>query len=484
MNKIKELAKKHLAVAIIMAIIACCLTVYLIKCLFVWIGHSIKQIFMHFLDVVCTVEYWELFVDFCKVSEHQIINMLVLYLALCVLYIVTILFIALGIMIFVWCIERVLYTINKFVFGKEHRKSLEYNCFILWFAKLNADITFALDWMRFDFLQIRYKTDCDKSSTEWARWLSLENMVTTIKNIFVFFFRVTGIHMLLGAVALYEYYRDDIFFAMNQINSLIIKSEITASQFVELFEVLTILCLLGYIVLDIRHKVNVYSDIRAERFKELVQMEEKLLGILKGMAYSLRKNIDIIANRKSFILQCGASSLSGKTCYIYNTKIEFETRNRYYFFNSDDAMRQFSDLDDMEDEFEKLEELDMEFKESSLNYSNIILIDRDDILTRTVYFWTPGIINIDHDKIRCFCKTSMENWYKNWFESPIVAINGKQDERYLSEDKTKDTILRASAIIDFELIRAFGLELYIKKYIGKLERRFKKLSNFSKFNLN
>lgn len=480
MNKIKELAKKHLVVAIIMAIIACFLTAYLIKCLFAWIGYSIKQIFMHFLNVVCTIEYWELFVEFYKVSEYRIINMVVLYLALCILFIVMILFITLGIMILVWCIEKALYTINKFVFGKEHRKSLEYNCFILWFAKFNADITFALDWVRFDFLQIRYKTDCDKSSTEWARWLSLENMLTTIKKIFVFFFRVTGIHMLLGVVALYEYYRDGIFFVINQINTLIIKSEITTGQFVELFEVITILCLLGYIVLDIRHKVNVYSDIRAERFKELMQMEEKLLTILKGMAYSLRKNIDIIANRKSFILQCGASSLSGKTCYIYNAKIEFETKNRYCFSNSDDAMRQFSDLDDMEDEFEKLEELDKEFKESSLSYSNIILVDRNEMLTRTVHFWTPGIMNIEYDKMRCFCKTSMENWYKNWFESPIV---GKQEKRYLSEEKTKDTILRASAILDFELIRAFWLDLYIKKYIRKLESRFKKLNNFSKFNL-
>lgn len=484
MNKIKELVKKHFAVAIIMTIIACCLTVYFVKCLFAWIGHSIKQIFMHFLNVVCTVEYWELFVESCKVSGHRIINMIVLYLTLCVLFIVTILFITLGIMIFVWCIEKVLYIINKFVFGKEHWKSLEYNCFILWFAKLNADITFALDWVRFDFLQIRYKIDCDKSSTEWARWLSLENMVTTIKNIFVFFFKVTGIHMLLGAVALYEYYRDAIFFVMNQTNRLIIKSEITASQFVELFEVLTILCLLGYIVLDIRHKVNVYSDIRAERFKELIQMEEKLLTILKGMVYSLEKNIDIIAKRKSFILQCGASSLSGKRCYIYDAKIKFESKNRYFFPDFDDAMRQFSDLDDMEDEFEKLEELDKEFKESSLNYSNIMLIDRNEMLTRTVHFWTPGILNIKYDKMKCFCKSSMESWYKNWFETPIVAINENQEKRYLSEEKTKDTILRASAILDFELIRAFWLELYIKKYIRKLERRFKKLGNFSKFNLN
>ena len=36
-----------------------------------------------------------------------------------------------------------------------------------------------------------------------------------------------------------------------------------------------VLCLLIYIIFDIRHKVNGYSELRAERFKELVQMEER-----------------------------------------------------------------------------------------------------------------------------------------------------------------------------------------------------------------
>lgn len=419
------------------------------------------------------------------ISEYRIVNMIVLYIILCVLFFVAIAFITVGFMILIECIEKILYTLNKLVFGKEHQKSLEYNWFILWFAKLNADITFILDWIKYDFLQIKYKTDSDKrSTTRWARWLSLENMVKFIKRIFSFFFGISGIHLLVGGITLYTYYGKKVIVVMGQLMDVFIQSKITTSQFLDAFEIITILGLLGYIVFDIRHKANGYSDIRAERFKELICMEEELLTILCGMIYSLEKNIDIIVSRKQFILQRGASSLSGKECYIKDAKIEFEVKNKWLCTYTDDAMMQFSDLDEIEDEFEKLEELDKKFKESSLNYLNIILIDRNEMLTKTVHFWTPGIGNIEYEKMRFFCKSSMEKWYKNWFEAPIKSLDGDKEKKYLSEEQSNDTILRASAILDFELIRAFWLELYIKKYIRKLERRFKKLNNFSKFKLH
>ena len=182
-------------------------------------------------------------------------------------------------------------------------------------------------------MQISHGIDYEESPTKWARWFSLENMVIMIKKIFAFFFRITGVHMLLGVVVLYKYYRSDISFAMDQISRLMIKSKFTANQFVELFKLITILYLLGYTGLDIRHKANVYSDIRAERFRELIRMEEKLYSILDEIVYSLRKNIDVIAERKNFILQSGATSLSGKRCYIYDAKIEFKNEDPYYFSN-------------------------------------------------------------------------------------------------------------------------------------------------------
>ena len=77
------------------------------------------------------MEYWRFFGGFCKFSEYRVINMLVSYFILCILLAAAILVLKLVIRILAWCIEKGLDTINKFVFGKKHQKSLKYNSLIL-----------------------------------------------------------------------------------------------------------------------------------------------------------------------------------------------------------------------------------------------------------------------------------------------------------------------------------------------------------------
>ena len=55
-------------------------------------------------------------------------------------------------------------------------------------------------------------------------------------------------------------------------------------------------------------------------------MEEKLLNILRNINYALETNIDVIVDRKPYILQDGAKELTGKECYIYDGKIEYEDK--------------------------------------------------------------------------------------------------------------------------------------------------------------
>ena len=100
----------------------------------------------------------------------------------------------------------------------------------------------------------------------------------------------------------------------------------SVSDAIDFFELNSIIFLLGYIFLDVRHKVTGYSEIRMERFKELFQMEEKVLNILRNINYALETNIDVIVDRKPYILQDGAKELTGKDCYIYDGKIEYEDK--------------------------------------------------------------------------------------------------------------------------------------------------------------
>lgn len=78
-----------------------------------------------------------------------------------------------------------------------------------------------------------------------------------------------------------------------------------------------------YILLDIRHKSRGYSELRQERFKDLVKLEEKLLLALDEMGYCLYKNMDLLSETKHIILQRAASELSGKECYIVEGKLQF-----------------------------------------------------------------------------------------------------------------------------------------------------------------
>ena len=140
---------------------------------------------------------------------------------------------------------------------------------------------------------------------------------------------------------------------------------------------------------------------------------------------------------------------------------------------------QFRNLKEMGEEFNKLTELDEEFKQSSLSYSNIFMIDHQAMLTKLVYFL--GCDNLEYKKMKFFCKSSMENWFKNRFIKPITV---GCEEEYYAEERAKKVILDASAALDFELMNAFELEVHLKRYERKMIKRIKKINNFSRFNLN
>lgn len=486
MDKIKDFMKKHYIIsllgALFLALSILNIFVRIVKWFFALLGNGIKLLFKYLIEIVCTKEYWEQLINICNVTQLQVINAVLFYLALCLLLVIVLTIFTIMMLIIIRCLKGCINRIGGIILGREHQKSLEYQGITLWYIKCKADISYFLDWIRIDILRVRYSLEEDSTKIKWVRKLSLENIISMAKNVLKFFFSATILHLILGLISLYVFYKTDILYFYESLVDTILQGRITLSQFLEIFETLVGLCLLGYIIFDIRHKANGYYELRAERFKELVQMEEKLLNILSGIINSLEGNIDIIAERKCFILQNGASELSGKQCYINKTKIEFEDKNKFGFWYFDDRMRQLSNLNDMKEEFQKLSELEEEFKKSVLSRSNIYLIDHKTMLTRVVHFWIPGIDDKEYKRMEFFCKSSMEKWYKNKFIKPVERKNG--EVRYYSEAQTIKEILDASAMLDYELVNAFELELYLKKYERKMTKRFKQINIFSRFNLN
>lgn len=486
MDKIKYFVKKHyiisLVITLLFTIFVLNIFVRIVKWFFALLSNGIKLVFEYLIEIVCTKEYWEQLVDMCNVTQIRVINAVLFYLALCLLFVITLTIFTIMMVIVIECLEGCINRIDGIILGKKHQKSLKYQGITLWYIKCKADISYFLDWIRFDILKVRYLFEEDATRIKWVRKLSLENIISMAKDVIKFFFSATTVHLILGLISLYVFYKTDILFIYESLVDTILQSGITTSQFLEMFEVLVIFCLLRYIIFDIRHKANGYSELRVERFKELVQMEEKLLNILVRISCSLEKNIDTIAERKCFILQSGASELSGKQCYIDKTKIEFKDKNKFGYWNSDDRMYQLSNLDDMKEEFQKLSELEEEFKKSVLSRLNIDWIDHQTMLTRVIHFWIPGIDDKEYKRMEFFCKSSMEKWYKNRFIKQIEMDNG--EVRYYSESQTIKEILDVSTMLDYELTRAFWLELYLKKYERKMIKRFKRINKFSRFNLN
>lgn len=486
MNKIKLFIQKHyiISILVVSALAVFTLNVFLqiVKWFFKLLGNGVKWLFESLIEIVCTKEYWEQIIDMCNVTQIRIINAVFFYLVLCVLVVIAIMVITVIMVLVIEGLECCINRIDGIILGKKHQKSLEYQGITLWYIKCKADILYFLYWIRFDVLKVRYSFGENDTKIKWVRRLSVENIITMTKNVIKFFFDVTIVHFILGLISLYIYLKKDILLVGERLVDTILQSEVTPSQFLEMFEIFTVLCLLGYVIFDIRHKANGYSELRAERFKELVQMEEKLLDILGGISYSLKKNIDIIAERKCFILQSGASELSGKRCYIDKRNIEFVDKNKYGYWYPDDMMRQLSNLDDMKEEFQKLSELEEEFKKSALSRSNIYLIDHQTMLTKVVHFWIPGIDDKEYKRMEYFCKSSMEEWYKNRFIKPVENAGGEVS--YYSESQVKNQIFDASAMLDYELTRAFWLELYLKKYERKMIKRLKWINKFSRFNFN
>lgn len=482
MERIKKFREKHFLIAAVIALLGVILLLKLMlsicKVIFGFILRGIDYLIGNIVSGVIL----DKLIEGSEITSVKFINAVIFYFGICLFITITLLITTLIIIVLTELVDIGLNKLGYIILGKKHQKSLSYNRFQLWFIKCSADISFFLNWIRFDVFKIRYSHSANDTMLKQVRSLSIENIICVIKNLLRYFFCVTTIHLFIGVMTVFGYYRDVILGILENFRGVLIQNNITTSQFLDVFEILTIICLLGYILLDIRHKANGYSELRMERFKELIQMEEKLLYILGNISYSLDKNIEIITDRKQFILQNGASELCGKDCYIDKNNIKFEEKRDFCYEYSEDRFRPLSELEEMKEEFENLSDLEEEFKKSSLSYSNIYLIDHQAMLTRVVHFWIPGLEDKEYKKMKFFCQSSMRRWFENRFIKPTQYDENKKT--YYSESRARESILDASVILDYELMRAFELELYLKKYERKMIKRFKKINKFSRFNLN
>jgi len=481
MNKLVEFLKKHCVVSVtlvgVFAFLIMRLIKYLFKRIIVFVVGKAKTIIYYF----ASQQFANQLMEFSNITDYAWMNAVISYLELCILMVTIWIVIAMIMAILVIAVEKIGDLLRRLIWNKNHERSLQYNTFQVWFLKVSADVNILIFWIKFNICGVKSYGETDSSMVKKAKVFTMESIICFMKNCLSFFFDCSIVHLVLAVYVVYIYYFQLIqdyfssFFIFFKTNAF------SVSDAIDFFELISIIFLLGYIFLDVRHKANGYSEIRTERFKELFQMEEKLLNILRNINYELETNIDVIVDRKPYILQAGAKNLTGKDCCIYDGKIKYENKMNWNSSHQDDTYYQLRNLTEMNKEFDSLRELNKEFKKSALSYSNIYLIDHETMLTKLIHFYFPGQENFENKKMQLFCKSSMEKWFENFFIKPIIYGDEK---KYYTEEKANKVIRDASDVIDFELMYAFELEVYLRQYEKKMIKRFKKINKFSRFNIN
>ena len=472
MDKIKKVLKKISYCFLSFVGVIVLLRINLLKKIIFFMIEMVKSIIYFFMSkqfASCILAYFNIEVDYTWMKA------IISYLGLCIfsfcIKMVILIFIIPG-------LENLFSRVNRIVLGKNHERSLEYTTFQIWFLKLSADLSILTFWIRKHMSSFVTYGKSDFSMVKKAKLFTIETINCFWKDFFKFFFHFSIINLIFFVDIVYIYYFSSIqnyfsFFVMFLKNA-----DFSITILINNIASIVKNILLVYVFFDIRHKAIGYSEIRKERFKELIQMEEKFLSLIIKIHYLLETNIEIIVDRKLYILLSGAKSLTGKDCYIYDGKIIYEDREYSYNFSHEDKYFQLRNLMEMENEFDSLKKMSEELKKSPLNYSNIYLIDKQTKLIDLMSFSHLERESSEYKKMQLFCKSSMEKWFENYFIEPTIYTD---EEKYYSEENATEIVLDASRVLDFELINAFKLEAYLVRYKKKLLKRLKHVNRISRF---
>lgn len=481
MNKLAGFLKRHCVASValvgVFVLLIMKLIIHLFKKIIVFVVRKANAMIYY----LASQQFANELMEFSNITDCTWINAVICYLELCIIFVVIWIVFAVIMAILVTAVEKIMDLLKSLILGKSHERSLRYNTFQVWFLKVSADVNILIFWIKFNICGVRASGETDISMVKRAKVFTMESIICFIKSCLRFFFDCSIVHLVFAVYVVYIYYFQLIRDYLISFCEFLKTNTFSISDAIDYFELISIIFLLGYIFLDVRHKATGYSEIRTERFKELFQMEEKLLNVLRNINYALETNIEVIVDRKSYILKDGAKELTGKDCHIYDGKIEYENKKYWNNFRQEDTYFQLRNLIEMNEEFDSLSKLNEEFKKSTLSYSNIYMIDHETMLTQLIHFYFPGRENFEYKKMQLFCKSSMEKWFERRF---IKSIIYGDEKKYYTEQQANKVILDASNALDFELEHAFELEVYLKRYEKKMIKRFKKINKFSKFNVN
>ena len=221
-------------------------------------------------------------IKYSNITEYKYIDVIICYFEIFLIYVVMRELVAIVFGIIVAIIEQVLKLLQRVLFGEKHEKSLQYSTFQVWFLKVEADVNEVIFWIKYKVCGITYSEDTELSMLKKAKLFTLETMVNFLKKIFKKIYGGLGMHILFAVYAICIYYLNWIQDIFKRFSGFLTTYTFSASNAIDLFELISIILIIGYIILDVRHKANGYLEIRMERFKELFQLEETFICFEKN----------------------------------------------------------------------------------------------------------------------------------------------------------------------------------------------------------
>lgn len=305
-NKIVKFFKKYDALLVIL--IGMLLIIYLFKKLIVAVIQNINvtTCFLLFPQITNGL------IKYSNITQCTWINAIICYLELCGIFLGIRILGALVMAIVITGVEMFLKLLKNLFFGRKLDQSLQYNIFQVWFLKVNADINIVIFWIKDNICGLGKFESTNFSIVKKAKFFTLESIVYFGKICFNFFFKCSIIQLLFVIYVIYINYSNEVQDFFTRTYGLLKTNTFSFSTATSFFEFIFIIVMLGYIFVDARHKAIGYLEIRKDRFKELLQVEEKLLVVMKKISFALETNIEIIVDEKKNILQDGAEKLTGK----------------------------------------------------------------------------------------------------------------------------------------------------------------------------
>lgn len=425
---------------------------------FEWIASSCN-------GVIDKIHHWGPYI--CDTIIKYIICLLVLEVILAV--------VSFAIWLLGECITFILSFLEKIVFGGTHNKSYKYNAMQIWALKFSVDINYfrnsllklfpnAIHWY-FIFKELI------ENWKNWRtrRWISLDGIFTGIRALLCYLFGITIKNILILFLVISIYFRERIieninFSFLNNITIINISVSITA--FVSVVA-------LVYFFTGLRLKSKSYSEIKNERTKKIIEIEETLLLYYQDLYIAINENIEKMIANKFCIISKMLRDVGGGKFWI-NKSVIVETDERYMKilptrdFQPCQAIEEFADISNI------INKINETIKEGGVD--NIKIIDNKTIDNNSILNNLSLMIKLNsRHHMDLLCKTSISEWYEMY----VKRFQNKAEEMTIR--KLKEEIDFASLVLDLALEDAMMYEIELRNTIRKLNRKYQKINSVSKY---